>query len=132
MSILHAYFNLRRQTDFQRCLEQSKASLSDSTGPQLSSSSGSGPGSRSWTKFSSSTTPIVDVNSRDWLGRTVLHLACSAVDPAALEYTRLLLGHPQINVNLQDQESLWSPLHRALYSGNIAAVYVQSSLLFYL
>ena len=65
---------------------------------------------------------MIDVNARDWLGRTVLHLA--AIDSTALEYIRLLLNHPHINVNIQDQESLWSPLHRALYAGNVAAAYV--------
>ena len=121
MSLLHAYFNLRRQNDFQRHLEQSKAS----TGQRQSSGSGSGSGSRSWTKPSSSSTPTIDVNARDWLGRTILHLTCSATDPAALEYTRILLAHPNINVNLQDQESLWSALHRALYAGNVPAAYVR-------
>ncbi|KAF8264440.1 hypothetical protein EI94DRAFT_1738425 [Lactarius quietus] len=62
-----------------------------------------------------------DVNARDWLGRTVLHLACSALDPAATEYVRMLLTHPGISANLQDMESHWTPLHRALYSGNLSA-----------
>ena len=65
-----------------------------------------------------------EVNARDWLGRTVLHLACSALDPAATEYVRMLLAHPGINANLQDMESHWTPLHRALYSGNLSATYV--------
>jgi ankyrin repeat protein len=66
----------------------------------------------------------IDVNARDWLGRTALHLACASSARAATEYVRLLLGHPGINVNLQDSESHWTALHRALYSGNIAAAYV--------
>lgn len=66
----------------------------------------------------------MDVNSRDWLGRTVLHLVCSAPDVAATEYVRLLLGHPAINVNALDTESHWTPLHRALYNGNLATAYV--------
>ena len=65
-----------------------------------------------------------DVNARDWLGRTVLHLSCSALDPAATEYVRMLLAHPGISANLQDMESHWTPLHRALYSGNLSAAYV--------
>lgn len=63
----------------------------------------------------------LDVNARDWLGRTILHLACSASDPASVEYVRLLLAHPAINVNVQDTESQWTALHRALYHGNISA-----------
>lgn len=66
----------------------------------------------------------IDVNARDWLGRTVLHLACASSARAATEYVRLLLGHPGIDVNLQDSESHWTALHRALYNGNIAAAYV--------
>jgi len=66
----------------------------------------------------------IDVNARDWLGRTVLHLACASSTRAATEYVRMLLGQPGINVNLQDSESHWSALHRALYNGNIAAAYV--------
>lgn len=71
-----------------------------------------------------STTLISDVNARDWLGRTVLHLACAASARPATEYVRLLLAHPGIDVNLQDVESHWTALHRALYDGNIAAAFV--------
>ncbi|KAF7295284.1 hypothetical protein MIND_01067600 [Mycena indigotica] len=60
-----------------------------------------------------------DVNSFDWLGRTALHLACAA--PDALEYVRALLKHPFVNANLPDKESHYTPLHRAMYHGNIAA-----------
>lgn len=75
-----------------------------------------------------STALITDVNARDWLGRTVLHLACAASESAsarpATEYVRLLLAHPGIDVNLQDVENHWTALHRALYDGNIAAAFV--------
>jgi ankyrin repeat protein len=124
MSVLHAYFNLRKQNEFQRCLEQVKAAATNSNAGPLSSSGGSGNTSRSWSRLSSLSTQVVDVNARDRLGRTVLHLACSALHPAALEFARLLLAHPHINVNIQDQESHWTPLHRALYAGNIPAAYV--------
>lgn len=33
----------------------------------------------------------------------------------------MLLAHPAINVNILDKESHWTPLHRALYAGNIPA-----------
>lgn len=65
-----------------------------------------------------------DVNARDWLGRSVLHLACASAEPAAIEYVKLLLSHPAINVNLCDLESHWTALHRALYNGNLSAAYV--------
>lgn len=60
-----------------------------------------------------------EINGRDRLGRTVLHLACSSTD--TLEYVRLLLRHPAVNVNVQDLESHWTPLHRALFHGNLGA-----------
>ncbi|KAK4703901.1 inhibitor of Bruton tyrosine kinase, partial [Phenoliferia sp. Uapishka_3] len=62
-----------------------------------------------------------EVNRRDMLGRTVLHLAASEVDDWALEWVELLLGVPGLQVNAVDTESGWGALHRALYSGNIAA-----------
>lgn len=66
--------------------------------------------------------PLPDINTRDQLGRTVLHLACAAPPLECTEYVRLLLKHPAIQVNLPDQESQWTPLHRALYNGNIDTV----------
>lgn len=49
----------------------------------------------------------------------MLHLLCASDDPAALDFLQLLLTHPSVNCNLQDQESGWTALHRALYAGNI-------------
>jgi len=63
----------------------------------------------------------VNVNARDSLGRTVLHLAATSKSKSAPEYIRILLTHPHINVNLQDYESRWTALHRALYHGNITS-----------
>ncbi|PFH48643.1 hypothetical protein AMATHDRAFT_5613 [Amanita thiersii Skay4041] len=54
----------------------------------------------------------VNVNERDDLGRTALHLACSL--PDCVEYVRALLKHPQVNPNLVDAESHYTPLHRAI------------------
>lgn len=120
MTSLHALFSLRNQQAFQRLLEASRASSSSSVSG-LSTSGG-----RSWNKPSplNANAPTIDINSRDWLGRTVLHLTCSASDVAATEYVRLLLAHPAINVNAQDTESHWTPLHRAMYNGNLATAYV--------
>ncbi|KAF8637011.1 hypothetical protein AX17_003108 [Amanita inopinata Kibby_2008] len=61
----------------------------------------------------------VNVNARDRDGRTALHLACSL--PQCLEYVRLLLKHPNINVNLPDSESHYTPLHRVMYAANFPA-----------
>ncbi|KAM0792087.1 hypothetical protein ACM66B_004791 [Microbotryomycetes sp. NB124-2] len=62
-----------------------------------------------------------EVNRRDWLGRTVLHLAVTELASWALEWVELLLAVPGLQVNAVDTESGWSALHRALYAGNIAA-----------
>jgi hypothetical protein len=114
MNQLHAYFSLRQQHNFQRLLDGSRG--------QSSSSSLSNSGGKSWSRPSALTSAMIcDVNARDWLGRTVLHLACASAEPSSLEYVKLLLAHPAININLQDTESHWTALHRALFHGNIAA-----------
>ena len=113
---LHAFFALRNQKGFQRHLDACRLPSSASSNAALSSSGG-----RSWSKSSNLHTG--DVNARDRFGRTVLHLACSALDPAATTFVKLLLAHPSVNVNLQDSESSWTALHRALYAGNLAARY---------
>lgn len=133
MSTLHVYFALRNQQAFQRLLDASRSHGGTNQAPALSTSAG-----RSWTKPHPLTSahgpahapPHADVNARDWLGRTPLHLAVSASDAAALEYVRLLLAHPRIDVNAPDTESRWTPLHRALYVGNLAAWCVLRLLLF--
>ncbi|ETW78515.1 hypothetical protein HETIRDRAFT_324419 [Heterobasidion irregulare TC 32-1] len=117
MTLLHIHFALRNQHAFQRLLEGGSARGQPPTAAGIS-----GSGGRSWTRPSAlSMAMSLDVNARDWLGRTTLHLACSASDPASVEYVRLLLAHPAINVNVQDTESQWTALHRALYHGNISA-----------
>ncbi|KAI0742011.1 hypothetical protein C8Q80DRAFT_1347035 [Daedaleopsis nitida] len=112
MTALHAYFHQRNQQAFQRLLD-----------PARSQQGGGGPstsGGRSWSRPSPlSSAPCVDVNARDFLGRTVLHLAASSTDASAPEFVRLLLANPTINVNIADAESHWTPLHRALYHGNL-------------
>ncbi|KAI0032970.1 hypothetical protein K488DRAFT_8069, partial [Vararia minispora EC-137] len=108
MTALHSALALRNQQAFQRLLDAAPRA------PQPSSSAG-----HSWTKPSPlALASQLDVNTRDALGRTALHLACAA--PDALEYVRLLLAHPAVNVNVLDAESHWSALHRALYAGNVA------------
>ncbi|OBZ74066.1 BTB/POZ domain-containing protein 1 [Grifola frondosa] len=114
MSLLHAHFHLRNQQAFQRLL--------DGFIGRGQPAQGSSSGGKSWNRPSPlSSAPTCDVNARDWLGRTVLHLAAASQDSSATEYVRLLLVHPDINVNLQDSESHWTALHRALYNGNLAS-----------
>ena len=42
----------------------------------------------------------------------------------SLDYVRMLLAYPFIDVNLCDEENHWTVLHRALYAGNIEAAWV--------
>jgi inhibitor of Bruton tyrosine kinase len=121
MTLLHDYFNLRSKQAFHRLLEasadrgQSNVTLSCS-------------GGKSWNRPSPLvSTMAVDVNARDWLGRTVLHVACVSLD--SIEYVKLLLRHPMINVNLPDVESHWTPLHRALYHANFPVASVETFLI---
>ena len=117
MTALHAHFHLRNQQAFQRLLDGGGGSRPQASG--LSSSGG-----KSWNRPSplsgNSAAPPLDVNARDWLGRTALHLAAAAQDVAATEYVRMLLAHPDIQINLTDAESHWTALHRALYHGNLS------------
>lgn len=114
MTLLHVYFKLRNQQAFQRLLERDRSW----TTAGLSGVGKSSPG-KSWSPKSLAI--ALEVNALDDLGRTVLHLACSSTDSASSEYTRLLLAHPNININIPDKENHWTALHRALYTGNIEA-----------
>ncbi|PWY99758.1 hypothetical protein BCV70DRAFT_161852 [Testicularia cyperi] len=65
-----------------------------------------------------------EVNRRDHYGRTVLHWIASCPEPWSIDYLNALLSHPSVNVNLQDDESGWTALHRALYVANLQAVLI--------
>lgn len=113
MTLLHVYFALRKQQSFHRLLNGGPGQPSTS----VSSSSG-----KSWKRAGVLNSGIaLEVNAFDTLGRSVLHLACTSTEASSLEYVRMLLAHPAINVNILDKESHWTPLHRALYAGNIPA-----------
>ncbi|KAF8528711.1 hypothetical protein JB92DRAFT_2862754 [Gautieria morchelliformis] len=117
MSNLHAYFTLQNLQGFSKALDGSRSQTNTQSVPALSSSGG-----KSWTRNAfSSLAPHIDVNAKDWLGRSILHIACAAPETSSLAYIRLLLAHSNINVNLPDTESRWTALHRSLYAGNIAA-----------
>lgn len=117
MTLLHDFFHAKNIQGFQRLLDGSndKKQAAGSSGA-AGTSGGHRPSPLN------STVAYVDVNSRDWLGRSVLHLVVTSNH--CLEYLRLLLKHPNVNVNLADVESQWTPLHRALYHANIPAAYV--------
>ncbi len=61
-----------------------------------------------------------EVNSRDHAGLTVLLRAASSTSDNALAFVEALLEHPAIDIYVQDPESGWNALHRALYAGNIS------------
>ncbi|KAI0022828.1 hypothetical protein F4780DRAFT_137628 [Xylariomycetidae sp. FL0641] len=61
-----------------------------------------------------------EVNSRDYAGLTVLLRAASSTSPSAIDFVQALLDHPAVDLYIQDYESGWNALHRALYNGNIS------------
>ena len=60
-----------------------------------------------------------DINSKDSHGVTVLHKISSSVADLASVYALALLDIPLLDLYIQDLESGWTALHRALYHGNI-------------
>ena len=60
-----------------------------------------------------------DINSRDYAGLTILHRAASLISANAITFAFLLIEHPAVDLYIQDTESGWTALHRALYFGNI-------------
>lgn len=61
-----------------------------------------------------------DVNSRDHAGLTLLLRAASSTSPNAILFVEALLDHPATDIYIQDAESGWNALHRALYNGNVS------------
>ncbi|CAK7264963.1 hypothetical protein SEPCBS57363_001348 [Sporothrix epigloea] len=61
-----------------------------------------------------------EVNSRDHAGLTILLRAAASPSENAVHFVQALLEHPAIDIYVQDPESNWNSLHRALYAGNIA------------
>ncbi len=61
-----------------------------------------------------------EINSRDHAGLTILLRAAGSASNNAFAFVQALLEHPAIDIYVQDLESGWNALHRALYAGNIA------------
>ncbi|KAI3320330.1 hypothetical protein HD806DRAFT_538521 [Xylariaceae sp. AK1471] len=61
-----------------------------------------------------------EINSRDYCGLTLLLRVASSTSPDAVAFAQALLDHPTIDIYVQDPESGWNALHRALYNGNIS------------
>lgn len=98
------------------------------TSPTLTSKGGKG-SSWSATRASSSNTTSkslgnvslsrADINWRDSHGVTLLHHIASSTSENASEFAIALLQLPLLDLYIQDEESGWTALHRALYFGNI-------------
>ena len=60
-----------------------------------------------------------DINSKDTHGVTLLHLIASSASVDAPSYALAFLELPLLDLYVQDLESGWTALHRALYFGNV-------------
>ena len=60
-----------------------------------------------------------DINWRDSHGVTLLHQIASSSSKDASQFAVALLQLPLLDLYIQDDESGWTALHRALYFGNI-------------
>jgi alpha-tubulin suppressor-like RCC1 family protein len=61
-----------------------------------------------------------EVNSKDKYGVTLLHLMASSAAANASSYALAFLETPLLDLYIQDLESGWTALHRALYFGNVS------------
>lgn len=68
--------------------------------------------------FSEKSGQKLRINQKDRYGRTVLHIAVSENKNS---FVRSLLQHKGIDVFVQDEESGYTALHRAIYVGNLEA-----------
>ena len=59
------------------------------------------------------------INSRNGDGVTLLHCVASSASDHAYDFALALLEIPFLDLYVQDLESGWTALHRALYEGNI-------------
>lgn len=81
---------------------------------------GNAPGSATSGKGAGITLTRAEMNTKDSCGRTILHHAASSRSEDALAFVKALLEMPMLDLYAQDIESGWTPLHRALYFGNIS------------
>ena len=76
-------------------------------------------GNTTGTKGANTVLTRTEVNSRDHAGLTVLHRAASSTSENAIGFALALVDHPSVDLYIQDTESGWTALHRALYFGNV-------------
>ncbi|WVQ71777.1 hypothetical protein IAR50_001318 [Cryptococcus sp. DSM 104548] len=126
MTNLHLHFWNGNVKAFRQELDGTGGGQTPAKGGGGGGGSGIGPGSasggngKSWL-MSGMAGSKGDPNERDMFGRTVLHLAASSMTPLSYSFFQILLRNQQTQINLQDQESGYTALHRALFSGNIKA-----------
>lgn len=129
MPNLHAHYHHGNVKAFRQELD---GTSTPANGGRSSLNPGSASGGRSWTLGMHGPPVKADPNERDALGRTsvwfyecadasVLHLGASTCTQIAYSFFTVLLKNQSISVNAQDYESGYTPLHRALYAGNIRA-----------
>ncbi|KAI4248256.1 MAG: hypothetical protein LQ352_005974, partial [Teloschistes flavicans] len=61
-----------------------------------------------------------DINVKDSSGCTLLHHVASSANADAVQFANAILDLPLLDLYVQDAESGWTALHRALYFGNVA------------
>ena len=110
MTLLHELFNTRSIQDFQRLLD---ANIDRRVFAAASSSSSAG--SKSWTRSAGFVS--VDVNARDSMGRTALHVTSSSLE--SIEYVKALLKQNKYRPQLQVGESLDGTKRSIIYSANL-------------
>ncbi|KAI2628270.1 hypothetical protein GGS21DRAFT_528492 [Xylaria nigripes] len=123
--------------NFCRLLAQAGSSqlIAKGIGPATGSANGCGTSPRSTTrsrkvlgfgaglsgtKSSASNIGRAEVNTRDYCGLTLLLRAASSTSSNSVAFVQALLESPAIDIYVQDPESGWNALHRALYHGNIS------------
>lgn len=77
------------------------------------------PGNATPKSLANVTLSRADVNWRDSHGVTLLHHIASSTNENASEFAIPLLQLPLLDLYVQDEESGWTALHRALYFGNV-------------
>lgn len=103
----------------------SPGSIATSPNPsKTKKNTGSSPGTsvpeRSTVQRGTAALSRAEINARDHFGRTLLHHVASSAKPTATAFALALLDVPFIDIYVQDWESGWTALHRALYAGNAA------------
>ena len=89
------------------------------TSPSLSRSLKGSPEHTAQKSLSSITLNRASINWRDSHGVTLLHYIASLTADNTADFAIALLQQPLLDLYIQDEESGWTALHRALYFGNV-------------